>query len=262
MNNQIEWHKILHGKVLPRGTTYYLPTTGTFYVIRDDFVEITLNDKIIATYNGIAAKDWINEYLSYLTEIPKEYWRPVSRSELYKVLNLNSKVKINGVECKVIEGNGGFTIISIPAELYGKRRVHEEFEILEQTQFETNTEIEDMKKEFDINDLKTGMILVLRNGKRAMVLKDTNNGDIVSGDNFWKPISSMNKDLTSSFKSDGDVMFIEQPKSNSEYLYGGKIGDGKVIWQRIEESSEQKHLRELQEQYKILGEKIAQIKGE
>lgn len=61
-------------------------------------------------------------------------------------------------------------------------------------------------------DLKTGMILECRNGDLVMVLKDTANGDIVSGDN-WQPIP-INRNII----KDLNVTKIYQPQNNKSYL--------------------------------------------
>lgn len=61
-------------------------------------------------------------------------------------------------------------------------------------------------------DLKTGMILECRNGDLAMVLKDTANGDIVSGDT-WQPISTDRNII-----EDLSIVKIYQPKNNQAYL--------------------------------------------
>lgn len=61
-------------------------------------------------------------------------------------------------------------------------------------------------------DLKTGMILVTEKDEYVMVLKDTENGDIVSGDT-WMPIYKYSK-IVDSLK----VKKIYQPLNNRAYL--------------------------------------------
>ena len=61
-------------------------------------------------------------------------------------------------------------------------------------------------------DLKTGMILVTEEDEYVMVLKDTENGDIVSGDT-WMPIYK-NIEIVDCLK----VKKIYQPLNNKAYL--------------------------------------------
>lgn len=61
-------------------------------------------------------------------------------------------------------------------------------------------------------DLKTGMILVTEADKYVMVLKDTENGDIVSGDT-WQPIYE-NSDVVEDLR----VKKIYRPLNNRAYL--------------------------------------------
>lgn len=61
-------------------------------------------------------------------------------------------------------------------------------------------------------DLKTGMILVTKDDEYVMVLKDTEHGDIVSGDT-WQPIYK-DKDIV----EDLEVKRIYQPLNNRAYL--------------------------------------------
>jgi len=70
-------------------------------------------------------------------------------------------------------------------------------------------------------ELKTGMILEFNNGDKAMVLLNTNNGDIFSGDT-WSTLDSFNDNLE--FKKDTNftyVIKIYQPKNNIDYLQKG-----------------------------------------
>ena len=61
-------------------------------------------------------------------------------------------------------------------------------------------------------DLKTGMILVTEKDEYVMVLKDTENGDIVSGDT-WMPIYE-DTEIVDYLK----VKKIYQPLNNKSYL--------------------------------------------
>lgn len=61
-------------------------------------------------------------------------------------------------------------------------------------------------------DLKTGMVLVTKDNKYAMVLKYTNSGDLVSGD-LWTPITK-NTNVVNELK----VVKIYQPLNNKAFL--------------------------------------------
>lgn len=61
-------------------------------------------------------------------------------------------------------------------------------------------------------ELKTGMILITEKDEYVMVLKDTDNGDIVSGDT-WQPIYE-DREIVEDLK----VKKIYQPLNNSAYL--------------------------------------------
>lgn len=79
-------------------------------------------------------------------------------------------------------------------------------------------------------DLKTGMILELDDGEKAMVLLDTDQGDIASGQT-WFPLTSLDNDL---YDSCNRVMRIYQPESNREYAQKNWV-QARLIWTRPEE---------------------------
>jgi hypothetical protein len=81
------------------------------------------------------------------------------------------------------------------------------------------------------SDLKTGMWVELRNGKSAMVLMSTNNGDILSGPKAWFPIDALNDDLTYEGIKDSDIIRIYQPMSNRVY-FGGMLEEMNLLWER------------------------------
>lgn len=70
------------------------------------------------------------------------------------------------------------------------------------------------------SQLKTGMVVQLRDGQRARVLLGTgNSGDIISGDT-WFPIDSMSKDMRYGRSNDypeSDVMKVYQPQNNGAH---------------------------------------------
>lgn len=89
-------------------------------------------------------------------------------------------------------------------------------------------------KDFAKQDLKTGMVVELRNGKYGMVLLGTGNGDIISG-TAWFSIDEFDENLNSTM--DYDVIKIYQPTSNRDFLYDGEINidEANLIWERKEE---------------------------
>lgn len=115
---------------------------------------------------------------------------------------------------------------------------------------------------FTKSDLKTGMVLKLHDGEIVMVLKDTNNGDIVSGQT-WMPLSAFRDDLTyrHTCEADSDIVQVYQPGTNAEYLGNGLcIGQSSLIWQRTEKSPAQIKLEQLEAEQRTLADKIAEVR--
>lgn len=83
-------------------------------------------------------------------------------------------------------------------------------------------------------ELKTGIILELMDGRIAMVLLGTQNGDIVSGD-AWFPLGDYSNDemFGKEIKS-VSVKKVYQPKSNFDYLSEKSlnVSSANLIWER------------------------------
>jgi len=88
-------------------------------------------------------------------------------------------------------------------------------------------------------DLKSGMVIVLRNGERGLVLLNTSRGDIVGGcdgaskefDTTWTSLNSIQKNLKHPDDKDYDV--IEIYNSDNNYSFGTlDIDELKLIWER------------------------------
>ena len=79
------------------------------------------------------------------------------------------------------------------------------------------------------SELKTGMWLKRRNGDLAMVLLNTENGDICSGIETWYPLDHTNEDLTDKYDVQFDIVKIMQPLSNHSYY---NYDEHNVIWER------------------------------
>lgn len=75
----------------------------------------------------------------------------------------------------------------------------------------------------NIDDLQTGMILVSKNGEISMVLRDTANGDIISGE-VWKSFYDLYfyGQRKGCRCSEYDIVEVWQPTSNMYYLSGDK----------------------------------------
>lgn len=97
-------------------------------------------------------------------------------------------------------------------------------------------EKESMENVFTKKDLKTGMIVRTKDNKLAMVLLNTNNGDIVSGKDYWCPLNSYLDNLTYvyDYAPEADILEVYQPYNNSDYLGTGglNLDSCELIWQR------------------------------
>jgi hypothetical protein len=84
------------------------------------------------------------------------------------------------------------------------------------------------------SDLKTGMWVELRNGRKGMVLLNTNDGDIVSSTETWFPISDhWKEDFSSSISRnyDTEIVKIYQPRNNMGY-FNHKVAEMTLVWER------------------------------
>jgi len=103
------------------------------------------------------------------------------------------------------------------------------------------------------SDLETGMVVENRNGNKALVLLDTQNGDILSGTNLWGSLENYNKNLEDKDgDTDYDIVKIYQPQHNRSYYH---LQDLDIIWER-EESTEMT----MEEVCKALGKQIKIVK--
>lgn len=97
--------------------------------------------------------------------------------------------------------------------------------------------------QFTKSDLKTGMIVVLRNKTIGMILKDSANGDIISGEH-WGSLDCYDEYLKLESEDADyrkyDIMQVYQPKSNMSYILSGKLTvlnnyNYKLLYERDEE---------------------------
>lgn len=84
------------------------------------------------------------------------------------------------------------------------------------------------------SDLKTGMWVENRLGKKALVLLNTKNGDIVSGPEIWGRLDNYSEDLVTSHDRDGDIMKVYQPIYVSGYYNHEKYDDMELVKKRKE----------------------------
>lgn len=114
-----------------------------------------------------------------------------------------------------------------------------------------------------LDELKTGMILVSKNGSISMVLRDTANGDIISGE-IWKPLEDVTMYGTREDGSgfDYDIIEVWQPTGNRFFLGdSNRIGETSLntdncilVWRCVEQPKRKKMtLEEVEEElgYKI-----------
>lgn len=103
------------------------------------------------------------------------------------------------------------------------------------------------------SDLKTGMVVEIRRGKTALVLLDTQNGDVVSGPNLWGSLKDYNKNFENKYgDKEYDIVKVYQPQNNNSYY---SFEDLTLIWER-DESTEMT----MEEVCKALGKQIKIVK--
>lgn len=89
-------------------------------------------------------------------------------------------------------------------------------------------------QEFTKDMLKTGMWIETRNGEKGIVLLNTVDGDLVSGET-WFPLDSVNHNLKRKDNSDSpyDIVKIYSPNCNHNY-YNFNPSINELLWQRPE----------------------------
>ena len=82
------------------------------------------------------------------------------------------------------------------------------------------------------SELKTGMIVTYRNGKRRKVFLNTCLGkDFVSGEDGWMSLDFFNEDLTFNGTDTMDIVKVESLFLESDFTRENPC-DPKVIWRR------------------------------
>lgn len=117
------------------------------------------------------------------------------------------------------------------------------------------------------SDLKTGMWVICKNGNRGMVLLNTKDGDIVSGDTNWFPLDSYNNELKypNSDFSEFDIVKIVQPSANTYYYNIDRDFKLQTLWERnnsidIHITAEIENIEEIKNTIDELQDKLSNLK--
>lgn len=96
-------------------------------------------------------------------------------------------------------------------------------------------------KQMTTSKLTTGMIVVQKNGDTMMVLKGTANGDVLSGQNSWRPLRDMQFAPGGTYLDKYSIVSVYQPKNNRAFSLHtfatnrDKKDDYDVVWEYQEE---------------------------
>ena len=110
-----------------------------------------------------------------------------------------------------------------------------------------------MNKEFTKEDLKTGDVILKRNGDVEIVIKELG---VFLKQKEWNPLDYIEKDLTHSFLSEGDIVAVRRPCYPSDCQFSAfKEERGTLVYERkeVEEMT-------LAEVCKLLGKEIKIVK--
>lgn len=111
--------------------------------------------------------------------------------------------------------------------------------------------------EFTKDMLRTGMRVVHRNGKVGIILKDI---DVIALENGYNNVESYSdRIIVHSYDESWDIM-----KVYGGYQNNRKVLDfnelGQLVWERKEETEQQKRIRELQETIKKAQYQLEELK--
>ena len=110
-----------------------------------------------------------------------------------------------------------------------------------------------MNKEFTKADLKTGDVIMKRNGDVEIVIKEYG---VLIRPKEYNRLDDLNDDLTHSFLKDGDVIAVRRPNKISDCQFSAfKEGRGTLVYER--EEVEEMTLAEV---CKLLGKNIKIVK--
>lgn len=118
-----------------------------------------------------------------------------------------------------------------------------------------------MNNTFTKDQLKTGMVMVFKDGSSGMVLLDTAIGDICAGSG-WFQLKHLNDDELFGNENASDIHKVSEvklPKSAFDYTKAtrGLYFSSKTIWKRQEKSPQQIRLEELVVKQREIADEIA-----
>jgi hypothetical protein len=109
------------------------------------------------------------------------------------------------------------------------------------------------------SDLKSGMIIINRKGNKAIVLIDSDLGDVLGGgdtsNSTWQPLTNFNEDLTSTFFKTSDIMRIYKP-CNNQVAGSFDFANLQLIWERKEEEILELTIDDIAEKFNVSPENI------
>jgi len=105
------------------------------------------------------------------------------------------------------------------------------------------------------SDLKTGMVVQMRNGKHFRVFLNTNDGDFISGSNEWNPLGAYREDFTSTSSFNSlDIVKVYDTGAYELAQDPLDLDRADVIW--VESEPEETRKMTLEEIEEVLGYKV------
>ena len=142
-----------------------------------------------------------------------------------------------------------------------KRYTYAQIKAILGEEFEVVANAEDVK-EMTLDDLKTGMIVTIREGIQYMVYKDIKTqfdcGDVIvnlDGSNSWKKLSGYNKNLTHVAYPEDDIIKVEETTHPYAFIRTDYQADKrKVLWERKKKYTYDQLKEKLGEEFEIVKE--------
>jgi len=254
---------------------FRLVEKGSFWNNRGKYVlgNVFAESKLRKGWNDVLAKwDGSLEMLNYhLSKESLGEWyvkfklvNEIRKTNNFKIVNCGSSWQISGHSIGTIHNEADLRILWSDAlakwdgslkmlnccfsssEFYG---YFIEFELLEDV------------KTFTKKDLKTGMWIETRNGKKGIVLLGVGaeSKDIISG-KIWCPLSTYDEDLTDIDASkEYDIVKVYQPTSNDEYLRSEDVNNFELLWKRIEKTQKQIDIELIELEMEKLAKKLKDL---
>lgn len=128
----------------------------------------------------------------------------------------------------------------------------------------------ELRKTFTKDDLKTGMLVELRDGEKYMVFKDAPSLNTAGTDclvninrDDWFYLSNFTDSIhlvNSNHSSDWDIVRVFQAKH--PYAFTGVGSEYQLIWERVEKSPQQLKIEELEQTINKAKQQIEELKEE